>query len=65
MEFEESWVAEDRQRKLKPRLPILDLERFSPIKEALPEDFTYDEIRLVVANLRRRRGGDQNHGAAT
>jgi hypothetical protein len=24
-----------------------------PIKEALPEEITYDEIRLVVARLRR------------
>jgi len=25
----------------------------SPIKNALPEDFAYDEIRLVVSKLRR------------
>ena len=65
LEFQESWVAEDRQRRIEAATSNLGLERFSPIKEALPEDFTYDEIRLVVANLRRRRSGDQSMAAAT
>ncbi len=55
LEYDESWVAEDKQRKIEAAASDLGLERFTPIKEALPEDFTYDEIRLVVANLRRRR----------
>ncbi len=58
LEFKESWVAEDRQRKIEAATANLGLEKFTPIKEVLPEDFTYDEIRLVVANLRRRRGGE-------
>jgi len=41
------------------------LEQFTPIKEALPPDFSYDEIRLVVANLRRRRGDTESVAAAT
>jgi ATP-dependent DNA helicase RecQ len=64
LEFQNSWVEEDRQKQIEAVAANLDLERFSPIKEALPEDFTYDEIRLVVANLRRRRGG-QSMAAAT
>ncbi len=58
LEFQESWVAEDRQREIEAATANLGLERFTPIKEVLPEDFTYDEIRLVVANLRRRCGGE-------
>ena len=65
LEFQNSWVEEDRQRQIEVAAANLDLERFSPIKDALPEDFTYDEIRLVVANLRRRRSGDQSMAAAT
>src|SRR5579863_4755375 len=53
LEFQESWVAEDRQRKIEAATADLGLEKFTPIKEVLPDDFTYDEIRLVVANLRR------------
>jgi len=64
LEFHESWVAEDRQRKIEAATANLGLEKFTPIKEVLPEDFTYDEIRLVVANLRRRSGG-QSMAAAT
>ena len=29
------------------------LERLKPLKDALPAEITYDEIRLVVARLRR------------
>jgi ATP-dependent DNA helicase RecQ len=55
--FQEGWVAEERQRKIEAATANLGLEKFSPIKDVLPEDFTFDEIRLVVANLRRRRAG--------
>lgn len=57
VKFQERWVEEDRRRQIEDAAADLGLERFTPIKEALPEDFTYDEIRLVVARLRR---GDEN-----
>jgi hypothetical protein len=41
------------------------LERITPLKEALPPDFTFDEIRLVVANLRRRAGGGDDDNNKT
>ena len=63
LEFQNSWVEEDRQRQIEAAAGKLGLEKFTPIKEALPPDFTYDEIRLVVANLRRR--GGQSMAAAT
>jgi hypothetical protein len=31
------------------------LERLKPLKDALPPEVTYDEIRLVVARLRREQ----------
>jgi len=68
LEYDESWVAEDRQKQIEAAATDLGLEKCSPIKEALPEDFTYDEIRLVVANLRRRRddaGGENSMAAST
>jgi ATP-dependent DNA helicase RecQ len=64
LEFQNSWVEEDRQRKIEAATANLGLETFTPIKNVLPDDFTYDEIRLVVANLRRRRGGDEQSMAA-
>ncbi len=68
LEYDDTWIAEDRQKQIESAASGLGLERYSLIKEALPEDFTYDEIRLVVANLRRRRddaGGGQSIAAAT
>ena len=58
LEFDDDWVPEDRQKQIEVAAANLGLERFSSIKDVLPEDFTYDEIRLVVARL-RRRGGDE------
>ena len=63
LEFQDSWVPEDRQRQIEAAAGNFGLEKFTPIKEVLPPDFTYDEIRLVVANLRRR--GGQSSPAAT
>ena len=61
LEFQENWVTEVRQKAIEAAAANLGLEKFAPIKESLPEDFTYDEIRLVVAKLRRR--GKQAFGA--
>jgi ATP-dependent DNA helicase RecQ len=61
LEFQENWVAEDRQKKIEAAAVKLGLEKFTPIKESLPEDFTYEEIRLVVAKL--RRGRSQSYAA--
>jgi ATP-dependent DNA helicase RecQ len=64
VEFRQAWVEQDRQEKIEAAAAIVGLETLTPIKEALPPDFTFDEIRLVVANLRRRNGG-QSMAAAT
>ncbi len=65
LEFENSWVEEDRQRQIEAVAATLGLNTFTPIKNALPPDFTYDEIRLVVANLRRRESGDDEEQSMT
>jgi ATP-dependent DNA helicase RecQ len=64
LEFRAGWVGEDRQKEIEAAAANLGLEKITPVKEALPPDFTYEEIRLVVANLRRQRGG-QSMAAAT
>jgi ATP-dependent DNA helicase RecQ len=68
LEFDSSWVSEDKLLKIETAAAGLDLDRLAPIKQALPLDYTYDEIRLVVAHLRRRRldtGDDKSLAAAT
>jgi ATP-dependent DNA helicase RecQ len=64
VEFQVDWVDQHRQKEIETAAVNLGLERITPVKEALPPDFTFDEVRLVVANLRRRRGG-QAVAAAT
>jgi ATP-dependent DNA helicase RecQ len=64
VEFQHGWVDGKRQKEIEAAASDLGLERITPLKDALPQDFTYDEIRLVVADLRRRSGG-QSMAAAT
>ena len=64
VEFQHAWVEQDRQREIEAATANLGLERITPVKEALPPDYSFDEIRLVVAKLRHRRGG-QSMAAAT
>jgi hypothetical protein len=65
VDFRHEWVEPPRQAAIKTVALNVGLEQFTPIKQALPPDFSYDEIRLVVANLRRRRGEAQSLVAAT
>jgi ATP-dependent DNA helicase RecQ len=54
--FPEGWVDPERRRQIEEAAAQAGLERLRPIKDILPEDFTYDEIRIVVAHLRGLRG---------
>lgn len=47
-------VSIEKQEQIKKVISTLGVEKLSPIKQALPEDFTFDEIKLVVAFSRRR-----------
>jgi len=62
-EFQPAWVDQDRQAKIEAACAKAGLDKLATIKEALPPDFTFDEIRLVVAAL-RRRGGEQSFAAS-
>jgi ATP-dependent DNA helicase RecQ len=64
VEFQEGWVEKNKQKEIEAAAVDLGLDRITPIKDALPPGFTFDEIRLVVANLRRRSAG-QSMAAAT
>ena len=47
-----AWVDPDRADEIRRVALELGFERLKPIKDALPKDHTYDEIRLVVASMR-------------
>jgi uncharacterized protein YpbB len=39
-------------------------ERMKPVKDALPEEITYEEIRLVATHLRQRKEEKSGSGFA-
>ncbi len=61
VEFQPAWVDQEKQKMIEEVCARLGLERLGPIKEALPPEFAYEHIRLVVARLRWRG----EHGTAS
>ena len=56
IEFEPRWLGDEKRAKIEEACGQLGVERLRPLKDALPADITFDEIRLVAARLRRERG---------
>jgi ATP-dependent DNA helicase RecQ len=52
LEFQSGWVDQTRQAMIEAACAQLGMERLKPLKEALPPEITFEEIRLVVARLR-------------
>ena len=53
MEFDDAWVDANRKSVIEAACGRLGTQWLKPLKEALPPEVTYEEIRLVVARLRR------------
>ncbi len=53
--FQSSWVDSEKQERIEAACARLGLQRLNPLKEALPAEITFEEIRLVVARLRREQ----------
>jgi ATP-dependent DNA helicase RecQ len=52
VEFQTSWVDADKQAQIEKACGLFGLERLRPLKDALPPEITYEEIKLVAARLR-------------
>lgn len=63
MVFRPGWVDQDKFAKIETACANHGLERLKPIKDALPADITFDEIRLVVARLHFERTKQSGAGA--
>jgi ATP-dependent DNA helicase RecQ len=50
--FEAKWLSAERYAQIAAAIQQFGKEKLKPVKEALPEDITYEEIRLVSAHLR-------------
>ena len=62
VEFQAAWVDKDRAAMIAAACAQLGLERLKPVQKSLPPEITFEEIRLVVARLRR---SNQIRGAAS
>jgi ATP-dependent DNA helicase RecQ len=56
LEFRAEWIDRNRLPIIEAACARLGTERLKGLKDALPPEITYDEIRLVVARLRREQG---------
>ena len=51
-EFQPNWLPSERYEQIAAACRHLGMDRLKPLKEALPPEIPYEEIRLVIANLR-------------
>jgi ATP-dependent DNA helicase RecQ len=52
VEFQASWVDADKQAQIEEVCARLGTERLKPLRDALPAEISYEEIKLVAAHLR-------------
>jgi ATP-dependent DNA helicase RecQ len=57
LEFQPGWVDASKQQRIEAAYVELGTALLKPIKEALPPEITFEDIRLVVAKLRRQQAG--------
>jgi ATP-dependent DNA helicase RecQ len=53
-ELPPDFIAEEKYRAIAAVCARLGFDRLRPIKDALPTDVSFDEIRIVIADLKRR-----------
>jgi ATP-dependent DNA helicase RecQ len=55
LEFQSGWVESDKQKSIESACARLGVQWLKPLKEALPPEISFEEIRLIVARLRQQR----------
>jgi ATP-dependent DNA helicase RecQ len=55
LEFEAAWIDRNKQAVIEAACARVGINGLKPLKDALPPEITYDEIRLVVARVRREQ----------
>jgi len=58
LRFDAKWFSAERYAQIASAVQQFGKERLKPVKEVLPEEITYGEIRLVAAHLRRQKNQD-------
>jgi len=62
VKFEAKWLSAERYAQIAAAIQQFGKERLKPVKEALPEEITYGEIRLVAAHLRIQQNQKTGRG---
>jgi len=52
--FEDTWVDEEKRIQIEAACARLGTQWLKPLKESVSADITFEEVRLVVARLRRK-----------
>jgi ATP-dependent DNA helicase RecQ len=52
VEYQLAWLPAERYDQISAACRQLGMDRLKPLKEALPPEISYEEIRLVIARLR-------------
>ena len=55
VEFQSGWVSTEKQSIIAAACVKVGMDRLKALKDILPPEITYDEIRLMVARLRREQ----------
>jgi ATP-dependent DNA helicase RecQ len=55
LQFRQEWVGAQNQERIEEAVKRLGSQFLKPLREALPEEITWDQIRLVVALARSRQ----------
>ncbi len=56
VEFQPGWVSKEKQAVIEAACAKVGLERLKGLKDVLPPEISYDEIKLVVGKMRREEG---------
>jgi ATP-dependent DNA helicase RecQ len=54
VDLQSGWVTKEKQSVIEAACAKVGLDRYKPLKDILPPEITYDEIRLVVGHMRRQ-----------
>ncbi|MGB8986385.1 MAG: RecQ family ATP-dependent DNA helicase [Candidatus Sulfotelmatobacter sp.] len=53
VQFQPGWVSREKQSVIEAACAKIGMDRLKPLKDILPPEITYDEIKLMVAKVRR------------
>ena len=59
VDYRREWVGEEAHGRIEEAIGRLGSERLKPLKEALPPEITFEQVRLVVAWARYKEQGER------